>query len=178
MKRFILPILCATSTTALAAQSSCDYKVNTDTSYEGVIEASKDYVKKTIDHLNGTRKCVIQMEAKINNEWYSTIGQYIFGPDMAENDACKKAEIRAKENLLRLKVSEKLKSTMKKNCAVSVRTVPVKTVPVKKSPLESKPKKQGKIISVTPVAMNNCPKKWFIVWIGGEKTRAYKEVCE
>ena len=99
MKRFILPILCATSTTALADQSSCDYKVNTDTSYEGVIEASKDYVKKTIDHLNGTRKCVIQMEAKINNEWYSTIGQYIFGPDMAENDACKKAEIRAKENL-------------------------------------------------------------------------------
>ena len=168
MKKIMLPVLCVLSTSAMADQKSCEYEVNTDTSYQGVIQSSKNYIRKTVSHENGTRKCLISMEAKVNGKWFPTIGQYIFGPDMTENNACKKAEVKAKENLLRLKVSEKLKSTTKQDCALNVRTVGVKIVPSKKSMV---------ITAVTPVRGNSCAKKWFTVWVGGNKVNAYKEVC-
>ena len=47
------------------------------------------------------------MDVKIHNAWYPTEAEYVFGPDMTEVDACKRAEIRAKESILRQVVPEK-----------------------------------------------------------------------
>ena len=132
MKKFLIPLLCLSSGTVLASESNCDYKTVVNTDFQGTITSSKNYNKTTYPHVEDTRKCIIKLDVKINEAWYPTSGTYIFGPDMTENAACKRAEVRAKESILREVVPENLNRTMNQNCAVHVRTVPVKKAPVLK----------------------------------------------
>ena len=126
------------------------------------------------------------MDVRINKDWYPTSGTYIFGPDMTETAACKRAEIKAKETILREVVPEKLSRTMNQNCAVHVRTVPVKKAPVPKSEIKKVAvyssgmwKESGWKNVYTPHTKgcihSNIPAK--VVWIHGSKLYAYKEVC-
>ena len=113
-------------------------------------------------------------------------GTYIFGTDMTENAACKRAEVRAKESILREVVPENLNRTMNQNCAVHVRTVPVKKAPVLKVQINKVAnrsngmwRESGWNNIYTPLTKgcihSNTQSK--VVWINGKKQFAYKEVC-
>ena len=106
----MIPAMCLL--TGVASANECKYSSDVDTSFEGVISKSQNYDKKTYPYIDDTRKCVISMDVKINDKWHPTSGTYVFGPDTSENDACKNAELSAKENILRTTVPEKLNHTM------------------------------------------------------------------
>ena len=186
MKKFLVPLLCLSSGTVLASESNCNYKTNVNTDFQGTISSSKNYNKTTYPHVEDTRKCIIKLDVRINKAWYPTSGTYVFGPDMTETAACKRAEVRAKETILREVVPEKLNRTMNQNCAVHVRTVPVKKAPVPKSEIKKVAvyssgmwKESGWKNVYTPLTKgcihSNIPAK--VVWIHGSKLYAYKEVC-
>ena len=197
MKYVMIPALCLLSGVAVAGE--CKYSTDVDTSFEGVISKSQNYDKKTYPYIDDTRKCVVSMDVKINGKWHPTSGTYVFGPDMSENDACKSAELSAKENILRTTVPEKLKKTMEQKCKVNVK--------VEKDPnaiIRSPAPKAAPTIPVQRVSQsaNNvilngsstivyeaplpglpdllpyCRKIWSTVWIGGRQQLAYQEVCK
>ena len=103
------------SSTAFAT-SPCDYTADNTVEYQGSIESVRS-VKKEVWKVNpdfeDIRKCVISLDAQINGKWYPTKGEYMFGPDMSETKACSFAENRAKVNIIRKMLPEKL--TGKKN---------------------------------------------------------------
>jgi len=129
VKKFLVPLLCISSGAVLASEISCDYKSNVDTEFMGTISSSKNYNQKAFSYVDDTRKCVVKMDVNIYNVWYSTTGQYIFGPDMTEVDACKRAEIKAKETVLRQIVPEKLNRKLNQNCVTRITSGPVQTAP-------------------------------------------------
>ena len=100
----MIPAMCLL--TGVASASECKYTTDVDTSFEGVISKSQNYDKKTYPYIDATRKCVVSMDVQINDKWHPTSGTYVFGPDMTENDACKSAELSAKESILRTTVPE------------------------------------------------------------------------
>ena len=153
--------LCMLSSTAIA-DDSCGYKFDVNTNFEGVIESSKNYDKKTFDYVEYTRKCVVSLDVKIDGEWYPTTGTYIFGPDMTQNDACKRAEVTAKEDILRKSVPEKLNKNIESSClkTIDIPVQPVHTI----SYNENKPK--------------TCKKDWYPIFVNGEEVLAYKETCK
>ena len=187
MKKFLVPLLCISSGAVLASESNCNYKTNVNTDFQGTISSSKNYSQKSHPYVDDTRICIVEMDVRINKDWYPTSGTYVFGPDMTETAACKRAEIKAKETILREVVPEKLSRTMNQNCAVHVRTVPVKKAPVPKSEIKKVAvyssgmwKESGWKNVYTPLTKgcihSNIPAK--VVWINGNKQFAYKEVCK
>ena len=198
MKKFLVPLLCLSSGAVLASESNCDYKTNVNTDFQGTISSSKNYNKTTYPHVEDTRKCIIKLDVKIKHSWYPTSGTYIFGPDMTETSACKKAEVRAKEAILRQIVPEKLNRTMNSKCAVTVRTVPVKKVPdetkkvvaeklinkiMKKSSTQvvGQWKESGWKNVYSPVTKGCMVAKLIpttVVVINGQRVAAYKELCK
>tara|TARA_Y100001938_G_C8030980_1_gene400602 strand:- start:95 stop:766 length:672 start_codon:yes stop_codon:yes gene_type:complete len=164
MKNYVIvPILCLASATALATEplSKCAHKVDVGTVFQGVIEASKDYDRKTFPYVDNTRKCVIKLQAKIKDVWHPTSGEYIFGPDLSENQACKLAETKAKESLLRQTVPEKLRGVMTQKCTAGSNDVAKVKPPVKIEPKVSHTVVQPvkpKAVPVPPVAAVPLPK--------------------
>ena len=200
MKKFLVPLLCLSSGVVLASESNCDYKTNVNTDFQGTISSSKNYSKSTYVHVDDTRKCIVKLDVKINKSWYPTSGTYVFGPDMTETSACKRAEVRAKESILREIVPEKLNRTLNQNCAVNVKTIPVKKVPDEKEEVPNKTKKDmaekqiNKMMRVpssewkesgwknvySPVTKGCMVAKSIpttIVVINGRRMAAYKELC-
>ena len=163
IKRTLL--FCMLSSTALA-DDTCGYKFDVNTNFEGVIQASKNYDKKSFDYVQDTRKCVVSLDVKIEDKWHPTSGTYIFGPDMAQNEACKRAEVSAKEEVLRKNVPEKLNKKVKSSCLKSI-DIPVRPV---HTVSYDKPKKQPK--------PKVCRKTWYPVFIGSQEVLAYKDVCK
>ena len=105
------------SSTALA-DAPCDYKVDNNIIYEGHIESVK-LVSKSIDKVpkvKDIRNCKVSIEARVDGEWYPSKGEYMFGPDMSQMDACTHAEDRAKKGIMREIIPETLKSEKKLNC--------------------------------------------------------------
>ena len=196
MKKFLIPLLCISSVSALASESKCDYNSDVNTEFLGTIVSSKNYSQKAYPHIEDTRKCIVKIDVNINEVWYPTSGQYIFGPDMTEVDACKRAEVRAKESILREVVPEKLNRTMNQNCAVTVRTVPVNKVPeetTKDKIIWFKPKtkpvqtnlnnnsqwaESGWKSVYTPVTSGCHATERSVGIVHGRKTLVYKEVCK
>ena len=186
MKKFLVPLLCISSGAVLASESNCNYKTNVNTDFQGTISSSKNYNKTTYPHVEDTRKCIIKLDVRINKAWYPTSGTYIFGPDMTETAACKRAEVRAKEIILREVVPEKLNRTMNQNCAVYVKTVPVKKVPTPKIKKVATNYSSGGwkesgwkdvYSSVTRGCMIAKLIPTTVVKINGKKVAAYKELC-
>ena len=190
MKKFLVPLFCLSSGVVLASESNCDYKTNVNTDFQGTITSSKNYNKSTYPHVEDTRKCIIKLDVKINKSWYPTSGTYIFGPDMTETSACKRAEVRAKESILREIVPEKLNRTLNQNCVVNVKTIPVKKVPdeKKKVVLEKSStqvlgqwKESGWKNVYSPVTKGCMVAKLIpttVVVINGQRVAAYKELCK
>ena len=89
------------------ASTPCDYDYKINSEYTKTIESTKNFNRKVFPYIEDARKCVVSMEIKIDNKWYDTNGMFTFGPDMSENEACKNAEKRAKEKIIR-KVSPEI----------------------------------------------------------------------
>ena len=113
-------VLTLLSSTALAA-TPCDYKVNDTITYKGSIESvrliSKDI--QTNPKIKDIRKCVVSIEARVDDKWYPSKGEYMFGPDMSQVNACTHAEDRAKKQVMREKIPETLKSEKNLNCSLT-----------------------------------------------------------
>ena len=105
------------SSTALA-EIPCDYKVNDNIIYEGKIESVR-LVSKSVEKVpkvKDIRKCMVSIEARVDGAWHPSKGEYMFGPDMSQMDACNHAEDRAKKGIMREIIPETLKSEKKLNC--------------------------------------------------------------
>ena len=163
MKYIMIPALCLLS--GVASANECNYKTDVDTTFEGVITKSQNYDKKTYPYVDDTRKCVVSLDVKIKDKWYPTSGTYIFGPNMAENKACKNAEVVAKEDILRTTVPEKLNKKTEQKCNVVV---------------GEKPKSVEAILDRVNAGTNTiiCKKLYMDVWIDGRKQLAYEEICK
>ena len=113
----IVTLFCTLLTsTALATETPCDYKTKTKVIYEGSIESVRVVKKDVKNYVEDTRKCTMNIEARIKGKWYSSTGNYIFGPDMTEIDACSLAEERAKTKVMRTIIPETLKSEKNLKC--------------------------------------------------------------
>ena len=108
------------SSTALA-EIPCDYKVNDNIIYEGKIESVKLLSKSVekVPKVKDIRKCMVSIEARVDGAWHPSKGEYMFGPDMSQMDACNHAEDRAKKGIMREIIPETLKSEKKLNCSLT-----------------------------------------------------------
>ena len=110
-------VLTLLSSTALA-DVPCDYKVDNKIIYEGHIERVR-LISKSIDKVpkvKDIRNCKVSIEARVDGAWHPSKGEYMFGPDMSQMDACNHAEDRAKKGIMREIIPETLKSEKKLNC--------------------------------------------------------------
>ena len=110
-------VLTLLSSTALA-EIPCDYKVNDNIIYEGKIESVKLLSKSVekVPKVKDIRKCMVSIEARVDGAWHPSKGEYMFGPDMSQMDACAHAEDRAKKGIMREIIPETLKSEKSLNC--------------------------------------------------------------
>ena len=112
MKWLIIVILLLRTVNAV----SCDYESNDEIVLQGSIESIKINKKTVFPYVQDTRKCRIRLSARIDKQWYPSSGEYVFGPDMTETEACSNAENRAKLNVIREVIPETLQSKRKLNC--------------------------------------------------------------
>ncbi len=110
-------VLTLLSSTALA-ETPCDYKVNNTTTYKGSIESVR-LISKDIQanpKIKDIRKCVVDIEARVDGKWHPSKGEYMFGPDMSQVDACTHAENRAKKKVMREIIPETMTSEKNLKC--------------------------------------------------------------
>jgi len=188
MKYMMIPALCLL--TGVASANECKYKTDVDTTFQGVISKSQNYDKKTYPYIEDTRKCTVNLDVEIQDKWYPTSGSYVFGPDVSENEACKNAEMIAKENILRTTVPEKLNKTMEQKCAVNLGESVKKEEPPKPLAAPTVPVQESSVLlaPMPTVASNNpyllpdtlpvCQRFYTTVWIGGRQQLAWEEFCK
>ena len=110
-------VLTLLSSTALA-EAPCDYKVNDTITYKGSIESVR-LISKDIQanpKIKDIRKCVMSIEARVDGKWHPSKGEYTFGPDMSQVDACTHAEDRAKKKIMREIIPETMTSEKNLKC--------------------------------------------------------------
>jgi len=110
-------VLTLLSSTALA-EAPCDYKVNDTITYKGSIESVR-LISKDIQanpKIKDIRKCVVDIEARVDGKWHPSKGEYMFGPDMSQVDACTHAEDRAKKKVIREVIPETMTSEKNLKC--------------------------------------------------------------
>lgn len=96
---------------------SCEYKSDDEIIFQGSIESVRIVKQTVFPYIEDTRKCRIKIDARIKRKWYPSSGEYVFGPDMSETEACSKAENRAKLSIMREVIPETLKSKRELNCS-------------------------------------------------------------
>ncbi len=146
------------------AKDGCDYSMELDTSFKGTINSVKILKQQSFPYIDGTKKCVVKLEAKVKDKWFTSQASYIYESDMSERDACIKAEYKAKENILHKYIPEILNRKMKQNCKISIGN---KTSLVKKSPISPKIPPYKCMISVN----------WIPINIGNKSVMGYREIC-
>ena len=106
------------TTTALATETPCDYTSKDKVVYEGKIESVRLIDKKIQSNpkIKDVLKCVVSIEARVKGKWHPSKGEYMFGPDMSQKDACDLAENRAKVKVMREIIPETLKSEKNLKC--------------------------------------------------------------
>ena len=110
-------VLTLLSSTALA-EAPCDYKVNDTITYKGSIESVR-LISKDIQanpKIKDIRKCVMSIEARVDGKWHPSKGEYMFGPDMSQVNACTHAEDRAKKKVMREIIPETMTSEKNLKC--------------------------------------------------------------
>ena len=127
-------LLLTTCVNPAPAETPCDYDSSVNTKYTKMIEKTSDYKKKVFPYVDDTRKCVINMNVTIDGISYPTMGDFVFGPDISENSACKNAENRAKEMIVRKVSPEVLSANTDMKCTVKTEKIVEKKVePIKKT---------------------------------------------
>tara|TARA_Y100000817_G_C16848092_1_gene540905 strand:+ start:1457 stop:2065 length:609 start_codon:yes stop_codon:yes gene_type:complete len=128
----LLSLLVVSTCSNLApADTPCDYENNINTEYTKKIEKVLDFDKKVYPYVEDTRKCVINMNIVIDGTIHHTMGDYVFGPDVTENFACKNAENRAKETIIRKVSPEILSAKTDMSCkAKTVEKIKTKKIDV------------------------------------------------
>ena len=91
-----------------------------NTEYTKKIEKVLEFDKKVYPYVEDTRKCVINMSVIIDGVTHQTRGDFVFGPDITENSACKNAENRAKETVIRKVSPEILSAKTDMSCKSTV----------------------------------------------------------
>ena len=120
----LLSLLVVSTCSNLApADTPCDYENNINTEYTKKIEKVLDFDKKVYPYVEDTRKCVINMNIVIDGTIHHTMGDYVFGPDVTENFACKNAENRAKEMIIRKVSPEVLSANTDMKCTVKTEEI-------------------------------------------------------
>ena len=106
------------TTTALATETPFDYTSKDKVVYEGKIESVRLINKKIQSNpkVKDVLKCVVSIEARVKGKWHPSKGEYMFGPDMSQKDACDLAENRAKVKVMREIIPETLKSEKNLKC--------------------------------------------------------------
>ena len=116
-------LLLTTCVNPAPAETPCDYDSSVNTKYTKMIEKTSDYKKKVFPYVDDIRKCVINMNVTIDGISYPTMGDFVFGPDISENSACKNAENRAKEMIVRKVSPEVLSANTDMKCTVKTKEV-------------------------------------------------------
>ena len=131
MKKAVIAL--ALISTPAMAEVSCDYSNNVETNWTHHIQKTQNIKRNVFTYIEDTRKCMVTADVKINGAIYPASGEYVFGPDMAENDACDQALIKAKKETMSIVSSETLSSKTKRQCTQSVATVLPQKKPVVKT---------------------------------------------
>ena len=116
-------LLLSTCANPAPAKSPCDYDSSVNTQYTKTIEKTSDFKKRVFPYVEDTRKCVINMNVTIDGKTYPTMGDFVFGPDISENSACKNAENRAKEMIVRKVSPEVLSANTDMKCTVKTKEI-------------------------------------------------------
>ena len=116
-------LLLSTCSNLAPAESPCDYDSSVNTQYTKTIEKTSDFKKRVFPYVDDTRKCVINMNVTIDGKTYPTMGDFVFGPDISENSACKNAENRAKEMIVRKASPEVLSANTDMKCTVKTEEI-------------------------------------------------------
>ena len=141
-------LLLSTCANPAPAESPCDYDSSVNTQYTKTIEKTSDFKKRVFPYVEDTRKCVINMNVTIDGKTYPTMGDFVFGPDISENSACKNAENRAKEMIIRKVSPEVLSANTDMKCTVKTKEIVEKKVePVKETIIITTMPPIGTIIS-------------------------------
>ena len=120
-------LLLSTCSNLAPAESPCNYDSSVNTQYTKTIEKTSNFKKRVFPYVEDTRKCVINMNVTIDGKTYPTMGDFVFGPDISENSACKNAENRAKEMIIRKVSPEVLTANTDMKCTVKTKKVePIK----------------------------------------------------
>ena len=127
-------LLLTTCVNPAPAETPCDYDSSVNTKYTKTIQKTTDYKKRVFPYVEDTRKCVINMNVTIDGKSYPTMGDFVFGPDISENSACKNAENRAKEMIIRKVSPEVLSANTDMKCTVKTeKFVEKKVEPIKET---------------------------------------------
>ena len=127
-------LLLSTCANPAPAESPCDYDSSVNTQYTKTIEKTSDFKKRVFPYVEDTRKCVINMNVTIDGKTYPTMGDFVFGPDISENSACKNAENRAKEMIIRKVSPEVLSANTDMKCTVKTKKIVEKKIePIKET---------------------------------------------
>ena len=127
-------LLLSTCANPAPAESPCDYDSSVNTQYTKTIEKTSDFKKRVFPYIEDTRKCVINMNVTIDGKTYPTMGDFVFGPDISENSACKNAENRAKEMIIRKVSPEVLSANTDMKCTVKTEKIVEKEIePIKET---------------------------------------------
>ena len=105
-------------TTSALADAPCNFDSKSKVIYEGKLESVR-LIKKSIQtnpQIKDVRKCVMSIEARVKGKWYPSKGEYMFSPDMSQEDACGLAENRAKVKVMREIIPETLKGEKNLKC--------------------------------------------------------------
>ena len=127
-------LLLSTCANPAPAETPCDYDSSISTQYTKTIQKTTDYKKRVFPYVEDTRKCVINMNVTIDGKTYPTMGDFVFGPDISENSACKNAENRAKEMIVRKVSPEVLSANTDMKCTVKTEKIVEKEIePIKET---------------------------------------------
>ena len=127
-------LLLSTCANPAPAETPCDYDSSISTQYTKTIQKTTDYKKRVFPYVEDTRKCVINMNVTIDGKTYPTMGDFVFGPDISENSACKNAENRAKEMIIRKVSPEVLSANTDMKCTVKTKKIVEKKIePIKET---------------------------------------------
>jgi hypothetical protein len=119
--KFLATFLSTLLTTSALADAPCNFDSKSKVIYEGKLESVR-LIKKSIQanpQIKDVMKCVMSIEARVRGKWYPSKGEYMFGPDMSQEDACGLAENRAKVKVMREIIPETLKGEKNLKCTLT-----------------------------------------------------------
>ena len=104
------------------AFSTCEFKEQSDLSYQLEIESIEDYQEHTTDYAKGARQCTVSFRIKVDGQWFIASGDYVYGDKLSDSDGCAVAEERAKQDILRVVSPEIMTGSKELVCHNEVNT--------------------------------------------------------